>query len=252
MREAVMCRRFLGYIGRTLEFYGKVPQKDHKLCRARGDSVCLFSFDWQLAHDVPLGWKQPSLSEIIDILNELRALPDLESLSAAIIDIVHDHLSYPWVELWIRPIGSGELTLVRRAGTRTGEQVARIDLQLAGRDVGRLNIATGAGSRQDILDALVPWFSLLIDTARLSGKEKTPAQHIEDFLQAARAQWGFSPRERDVLRLVLQGESNKSIAKTLGCEERTVEQHMTNLLHKTGAKTRGMLVWWVWKKVCVR
>lgn len=248
IRDEIMCRRFLGYIGRTLEFYGKVPQKAHPLCRARNDDLCLFSFDWQLTRDAPLGWKQPSLSDVPDILNELRALPDLDSLSAAIMKIVHDHLSFPWAELGIRSTGSDELTFARSAGTRTGAHLARIDLQHVGRDVGRLDVEAGPGSRQDVLETLVPWFSLLIDAVCQSVEAQAAERYLEDRLQVARDEWNLRPKELAVLRLVVQGESNKSIAGKLHCKERTVEQHMTKLLGKAKADSRSMLFWLFWKK----
>ncbi|MGK3982352.1 LuxR C-terminal-related transcriptional regulator [Sorangium sp. So ce136] len=248
MCDAVMCRRFLGYIGRALELYGKVPQKAHRLCRARGDALCLFSFEWQLTHDAPIGWNQPSLADIPDVLNELRVLPTPDSLSAAIISIVHDNLSFPWAELWSRPVDSDNLTLARSAGTRTGAPLARIDLQHVGRDVGRLNVEAGPTSRQDVLETLVPWFSLLLDAISQPVEHQATKRHLEDRLQAARAEWSLTPKETAVLRLVVQGEPNKAIAKILKCEERTVEQHMTKLLKKTSAKTRSMLFWIFWKK----
>lgn len=49
---------------------------------------------------------------------------------------------------------------------------------------------------------------------------------------------GLSARERDVLRLVLAEKTNAEIAGELFVSERTVKFHMTNLLKKTGCKTR--------------
>jgi DNA-binding CsgD family transcriptional regulator len=51
----------------------------------------------------------------------------------------------------------------------------------------------------------------------------------------------FSPRERDVLRLVASGVRNKAIADQLGISDNTVKFHVSNLLRKTGAGTRSEL-----------
>jgi len=51
-----------------------------------------------------------------------------------------------------------------------------------------------------------------------------------------------SPREREVLRLVVSGARNKSIADSLNISENTVKFHVSNLLRKVGASTRSELV----------
>jgi FixJ family two-component response regulator len=45
----------------------------------------------------------------------------------------------------------------------------------------------------------------------------------------------LTPREREVLALVVAGHSNKVIAQRLGISHRTVELHRSHVLHKTGA-----------------
>jgi len=49
-------------------------------------------------------------------------------------------------------------------------------------------------------------------------------------------------REREVLRLVAGGHSNKQIARTLGITERTVKFHVTSILNKMGAENRAQAV----------
>lgn len=52
----------------------------------------------------------------------------------------------------------------------------------------------------------------------------------------------LSPRERDVLALLVQGESTKMMARNLGISGKTVEMHRANLLRKTQAKSSTELV----------
>jgi DNA-binding NarL/FixJ family response regulator len=48
----------------------------------------------------------------------------------------------------------------------------------------------------------------------------------------------FTPRERDVLRLVVEGLANKQVARRLGITEKTVKTHVSNILQKLGAADR--------------
>ena len=54
----------------------------------------------------------------------------------------------------------------------------------------------------------------------------------------------LSGRERQVVRLLARGETNKEIAKVLGVCERTVRFHLGNLYGKLGCGGRGELVAW--------
>ena len=47
----------------------------------------------------------------------------------------------------------------------------------------------------------------------------------------------FSERENDVIKLLLQGKSNKQIALDLGISTRTVEFHLSNIYAKLGVSS---------------
>lgn len=48
----------------------------------------------------------------------------------------------------------------------------------------------------------------------------------------------FTPREKDVIELLLEGKSNAEMAKLLKVEIITIKQHVRNIRLKIGAKNR--------------
>jgi RNA polymerase sigma factor (sigma-70 family) len=85
-------------------------------------------------------------------------------------------------------------------------------------------------------------------------EHKGPQQHLE--LQQVRTSAGLAtlheviakriadltPREREVFELVLEGKSNKEIARQLGIGQRTVETHRAAVMKKVGARSIPELV----------
>lgn len=51
----------------------------------------------------------------------------------------------------------------------------------------------------------------------------------------------LTPREREVLKLVLEGAPNKEIGVTLGIAEQSVKEHVSGLLRKFGVRNRAAL-----------
>jgi DNA-binding NarL/FixJ family response regulator len=70
----------------------------------------------------------------------------------------------------------------------------------------------------------------------------TLAELIERRLDEACADSRISPRERDVVRLLLHGKSLEEIATALQIAERTVKFHQANVLGKLGIDSRAELL----------
>jgi DNA-binding NarL/FixJ family response regulator len=51
-----------------------------------------------------------------------------------------------------------------------------------------------------------------------------------------------TPREQEVLHLVLQGLTNKAIAQRLGISDYTARDHVSSLLRKSEVKNRAQLI----------
>jgi len=52
----------------------------------------------------------------------------------------------------------------------------------------------------------------------------------------------LTPREREVLELVVAGQTSKEIARVLGASHRTIEIHRNHLMEKTGAQSLADLI----------
>lgn len=77
------------------------------------------------------------------------------------------------------------------------------------------------------------------EVAALLPPEAPPSRRTE-----AERFGGLTAREREVARLVAEGQSNRNIAGNLVVSERTVESHVTNILMKLGFTSRAQIAAW--------
>lgn len=63
----------------------------------------------------------------------------------------------------------------------------------------------------------------------------------------------LSERELQIVELVASGLTNQDIANTLEISKRTVDNHISNILQKTGTGNRVALFRWAlnWGKICI-
>jgi DNA-binding CsgD family transcriptional regulator len=73
-------------------------------------------------------------------------------------------------------------------------------------------------------------------------RTKTSSVRVTQAVARATSRFKLSPRQKDVLALVVQGESNASIAAALGVSERAVELHISAMLERAGVENRASLV----------
>ena len=65
------------------------------------------------------------------------------------------------------------------------------------------------------------------DTTKLSAWRQEATNHIA----------GLTPRQRQIMDLVLAGQPSKNIAADLGISQRTVENHRAEIMKRTGSKS---------------
>lgn len=81
----------------------------------------------------------------------------------------------------------------------------------------------------------------------LAMSRRYAARVMRHFIEAARkgrtgsagGLEGLSPRENDVLRMLADGLTDREIAQALVISPRTVETHVSNILHKLGVRKRA-------------
>jgi FixJ family two-component response regulator len=79
-----------------------------------------------------------------------------------------------------------------------------------------------------------------IQEALVSDAESRSVQgEIEELLKRMDS---LTPREREVMGLVVAGKANKNVARELGISQRTVEIHRARVMDKMGVRSLSMLV----------
>ncbi|MFF4541715.1 response regulator transcription factor [Streptomyces aureus] len=93
------------------------------------------------------------------------------------------------------------------------------------------------GEAQDALEAQ----EQLIEDLRADGRRGAPPPAVE--AQAPpQALAVLTARERQILVLISQGNSNRRVAKALGISEKTVKNHLSAVFMKVGASDRTQAV----------
>jgi DNA-binding NarL/FixJ family response regulator len=97
--------------------------------------------------------------------------------------------------------------------------------------------ALQAGARAYLLKGM--FGDELMDAIRAvhAGKSRIPAA-VAERLANRMGGPGLTPRELDVLRLIVSGNSNKEIGEELRISEATVKTHINNILSKLGVTDR--------------
>lgn len=85
------------------------------------------------------------------------------------------------------------------------------------------------------------WLVPAIRTAMIqSQSSKTSSK--QGLLNAVCQQHNMTPREQDVIRLIVQGYRNKQISEELLVSVSTIKKHITNIYHKLNITSRHELI----------
>ena len=151
----------------------------------------------------------------------------------------------------IDPAARGVLVLDQRMDGMSGLE---LQTELRGRDVTLpIIFITGHGDvpmsvkamKEGAFDFLEKPFSneQLLESIRgaLLREARDHREHAHKAAIRARYE-GLTPREQEVMRYIVQGMSNKRLAKQLGVSNRTIEVHRSRVMMKMGSESLPELV----------
>ena len=133
-----------------------------------------------------------------------------------------------------RLLGAADLLIAQGGATRLKICSSQVDPDRVEAEL-RAMLGDGEFSRETAIGArlTVPaMIALALDVARMRGATGAPDRE-------AGSPFDLTPRERDVLALLVTGKSNAAIAEELFISQRTVTTHLSRLYAKLGVTTRA-------------
>lgn len=222
---------------------------DYRESSQQGAFMALMEQDWELftetlAH-ARRGWSAGDPSR--DWAALIRESVTAEALRAG----METFLTYDVSDL-LSKVGAPTLVLQRRdflptSGVVDEKSALAIPKALAsGIPDGRLVLVDGdtgspaAGDVEPVVRAIDGFLGLEYDAAA--------APEIDEVASRAAGVERLTAREREVLRLVAMGESNKEIAESLTISVHTVERHLANIYGKITVRGRAEAAAWAVKR----
>jgi DNA-binding NarL/FixJ family response regulator len=137
----------------------------------------------------------------------------------------------------LTPLG---MELVRRITTMYPD--TRVVILTANQQEHQLFAAIRAGARgyisksADITEVLEAIRAVAAGEALIS--PELAVQLLNEFARLSYLETGLTGRERDILSAIVQGDSNREIARLLGLSEKTVKNYVSDILSKLNVRDR--------------
>ncbi|WP_448205792.1 response regulator transcription factor [Azospirillum sp. sgz302134] len=192
-----------------------------------------------LALAIKLRFPAATVFEAGSLAEAMRRVQSVGNLSAVLYDLnLGDASGLPGVEAMLRVLDGVPLLVI--SGSLDGGVVAAC-------------IRAGArgflpkGSEAEVLDHALPivlgggiYAPLPQPGPGMPPQPLEPATPATGALPAALIE-GLTDRQREVLRLLLEGQSNKEIARSLGVLEGTIKVHLRSVMQRLGVRNRTQL-----------
>jgi two-component system CheB/CheR fusion protein len=131
------------------------------------------------------------------------------------------------------------LDLLQRPQTEGGRPPA---IMITGHADIRLAVRAMKAGAMAFLEKPVQYDELVVNIERALELTRNSAALSSLRETAARRIAGLTPRERQVIEMVVEGNPNKQVAYVLGISQRTVETHRATAMKKIGARTLSELI----------
>jgi DNA-binding CsgD family transcriptional regulator len=159
--------------------------------------------------------------------------------AAGFVSALVDNTTCRAASVW-KASPDGTLAAIHRAGEAGIEPTIRHELLHDGNFVGAVDVDADPWSS----DAFAVWLrAVAAAVAEAEEPEVGNERHLEEVSNTL----GLTRHQRSVLWHLSRGLSNKQIAAALGCQESTVEFHLTNVMRKARVTSRSELVARVWR-----
>jgi DNA-binding NarL/FixJ family response regulator len=173
------------------------------------------------------------LRTLIDAQSDLRVVAEAETGPQAVARFLETDPDVGVIDLLLPGHdGAAVCEAIRRARPR-----ARLLIVSASSGSEHIHRALKAGAQGYMLKDSPPAALLAGIRDVLAGRRVVPPEVAQGLAERA-YQSDLSPREYDVLELLVEGLSNKLIASRLGLTEATVKTHITHILDKLGVEDR--------------
>lgn len=153
---------------------------------------------------------------------------DSGDFARAVVRACCEELGHSFARLWIN-VGN-ERTLLASRGQPSGEPLV-VALRAGEHEVGQLETDASAG--RESAEAIGPLVAAVLRT-RLSEERRRGSSCFPE-------EWRLTTRQRQVVNLLVLGQTNPAIAKALLCTVGTVEDHLTAIYAKAGVGGRQLL-----------
>lgn len=126
-----------------------------------------------------------------------------------------------------------ERTILRASA---GSKVLFLTARSGEGPVGGSSYAMGQTSAEQLVEMVRK-----VASPRVESRREAARWPVEEFLPRNRA---LTAREREVLKLLAEGRTVRSVASVLGVSNKTVDAHKFNLMRKLGIHNKAELVMW--------
>ncbi len=154
-------------------------------------------------------------------LADYRPMPD----SSLVVDAVMPGMG--GIEL-LRHLRAGGSKLPAVMITGRGD----VSMAVAAMKAGALDFIEKPFSPQELVAGVRLALEQASDSGQATARRREAASHVA----------GLTPRQRQIMRMVLTGEPSKNIAADLAISQRTVENHRAEIMRRTGTRSVPALV----------